>query len=162
MISSSLGTIMQALLKDYFYQYLTIQDLGTLKYLLGIEFSYRPGKLVLNNQKYVLDILTEVKLLGCKSRASPIDSKPNFWDSTSPLLVIFMPIDEMCGSLFTWILHILASLIQWISLANLCMCLRRSIGKLLFVFSPISSMLLDVVFSTYNTVIFTWRPTLWL
>ena len=39
---------------------------------------------------------------------------------------------------------------------------KSSIGKLLFVFLPISSMLLDVVFSTYNTVIFAWRPTLTL
>ena len=72
----------------YYYQHLTIQDLGTPKYFLGIEFTYRPGKLVLHQQKYVLHILTEVGLLGCKPSASPIDSKPKFWDSTSPLLAI--------------------------------------------------------------------------
>ena len=37
--------------------------------------------------KYVLDTLTKVELLGFKPRSSPIDSKPKFWDSTSPLLV---------------------------------------------------------------------------
>ena len=51
-----------------------------------IKFAYWPGKLVLNQQKYVIYILTEVGLLGRKPHTSPIDSKPNFWDSTSPLL----------------------------------------------------------------------------
>ena len=32
--------------------------------------------------KYVIDILTEVKLLGGNPRALPTDSKPNFWDTT--------------------------------------------------------------------------------
>ena len=42
--------------KDYLHQYLTIWDLGTLKYFLGIKFAYRPRKLILNQLKYVLDI----------------------------------------------------------------------------------------------------------
>ena len=55
---------------------------------------------------------------------------------------------------------VLASLIQWVSLASLCMYPRRSTSKMLFVLSPMSSMLLDVVFSNYDMVIFAWRPTL--
>ena len=39
---------------------------------------------------------------------------------------------------------------------------RGPIGKLLFLFSSISSMLLNMVFSTYNMVIFAWRTTLTL
>ena len=49
--------------KGYLHQYLTIRDLGTPKYFLGIKVAYRLGKLVLNKWKYVLDILTEVGLL---------------------------------------------------------------------------------------------------
>ena len=49
--------------KVYLHQHLTIRDLGTPKYYLGIEFAYRPRKLVLNQMKYVLDILMKVKLL---------------------------------------------------------------------------------------------------
>ena len=70
----------------YLHRRLTIRDLGTPKYFLGIEFTYRLGKLILNRRKYVLDILTKVRLLGCNPLASPIDSKPKFWDSNSPLL----------------------------------------------------------------------------
>ena len=72
--------------KVYLHQHLTIRDLGTPKYFLGIEFAYQPRKLVLNQMKYVLDILTKIKLLLCKPSTLPIDSKPNFWESTSPLL----------------------------------------------------------------------------
>ena len=38
-------------------------------------------------------------------------------------------------------IHVLKSILQWVSLAILCMRPKRSIGKLLFVFSPISGML---------------------
>ena len=69
------------------HQYLIICDLSTLKYFLAIEFTYRSGKLVLNQHKYVLDIVIEVKLLGRKPYPLTIDSKLNFWDSTSPLLI---------------------------------------------------------------------------
>ena len=50
------------------------------KAFLGIKFAYRMGNLVINQWKYVLDILLDVKLSGL------VDSKPNFSDSTSPLL----------------------------------------------------------------------------
>ena len=73
-------------IKAYLHQHLTIRDLGTPKYFLGIEFAHKPGKLVLNQRKYVLDMLEETGLLGCKPRSSPIDSKPCFWDSDSPPL----------------------------------------------------------------------------
>ncbi|XP_078447656.1 uncharacterized protein LOC144716399 [Wolffia australiana] len=75
-----------AQVKAYLHQHLTIRDLGTPKYFLGIEFAHQSGKLILNQGKYVLDMLEEAGLLGCKPRSSPIDSKPCFWDSTSLLL----------------------------------------------------------------------------
>ena len=76
-----------AQVKACLHRHLTIWDLGTPKYFLGIEFPYRLKKLVLNQQKYVLDILAEVGLLGCNLQALPIYSKPNLWDSTSPIFV---------------------------------------------------------------------------
>ena len=54
--------------KGYLHRYFTIRDLSTPKYLLGIEFDYQLGKLVLNQRKDVLDILTKVELLGFKPR----------------------------------------------------------------------------------------------
>ena len=72
--------------KSHLQKRLNIRDLSTPKYFLGIEFAYKRGKLILNQCKYVLDILKETSLLGCKPQSSPIDSKPQFWDSTSPPL----------------------------------------------------------------------------
>ena len=72
--------------KSHLQKHLNIRDLGTPKYFLGIEFAYKHGKLILNQCKYVLDILEETGLLGCKPQSSPIDSKPQFWDITSPPL----------------------------------------------------------------------------
>ena len=85
--------------KAYLHRYLTIRDLGTPKYFLGIDFAYQTRKLVLNQQKYVLDIFTEVRLLVCKPRAFPIDSKPKFWDSTSPLFVNVYAYRQLVGKL---------------------------------------------------------------
>ena len=72
--------------KSHLQKHLNIRDLGTPKYFLGIEFAYKHGMLILNQCKYVLDIIEETCLLGCKPQSSPIDSKPQFWDSTSPPL----------------------------------------------------------------------------
>ena len=125
-------------------------------------FAYRPRKLVLNQWKYVLDILIEVELLGCKPRASPIDSKPNFWDSTSPLLADVHAYRGLVGMLI-YLTGTRPDITYTVGLLSQFMHAPQEIHcKLLFMFSPISSMLLDVVFSTYNTVIFMWRPTLTL
>ena len=67
-----------AFVKAYLHRHLIIQDLGYPKYLMGIEFAYRPRKLVLNQLKYVLDILTYIGLLESKPPALPFNSKPNF------------------------------------------------------------------------------------
>ncbi|XP_078445042.1 uncharacterized protein LOC144714219 [Wolffia australiana] len=76
--------------KHYLHQHLTIRDLGTPKYFLSIEFAHQLGKLILNQQKYVLDMLEEAGLLGCK---------PCLWDSTSPLLTNVEPYRRLVGKL---------------------------------------------------------------
>ncbi|XP_039135774.1 uncharacterized mitochondrial protein AtMg00810-like [Dioscorea cayenensis subsp. rotundata] len=40
--------------------------MGRPRYFLGIEFAYARGKMTLSQQKYVLDLLEETGLLGCK------------------------------------------------------------------------------------------------
>ena len=72
-------------IKAFLQHHLDIRDLGEPKYFLDIEFASRPKALVLNQRKYVLDLLQEAGLSGCKPYASPIDSKPQLWSPTSPL-----------------------------------------------------------------------------
>ena len=69
--------------KQYLSQYFVTKDMGTPRYFLGIEFAYAKDRMVLSLRKYVLDILQETCLLGCKQENTPIDQSPSFWDSSS-------------------------------------------------------------------------------
>ena len=48
-----------------------IKDLGTLKYFLGMEFARSKKGLFVSQRKYVLDLLREIGLLGCKAAEHP-------------------------------------------------------------------------------------------
>ena len=50
-----------------------IKDLGALKYFLGIEVARSKYEIFISQRKYVLDILQETSMLGCKSNNTPID-----------------------------------------------------------------------------------------
>lgn len=55
-----------------------MKDLGELKYFLGIEVM-RPGKgILLNKRKYVLDLISEVRLSGCKLVSTPMEHNHKF------------------------------------------------------------------------------------
>ena len=43
-----------------------IKDLGTLKYFLGIEVAQSRKGIFISQQKYILDLLKETNMLGCK------------------------------------------------------------------------------------------------
>ncbi|KAK3005742.1 hypothetical protein RJ639_017145 [Escallonia herrerae] len=59
-------------LKHYLDTKFHIKDLGKLKYFLGIEVAHSSDGIVLSQRKYVLDILTECGLTGCKPSSSPM------------------------------------------------------------------------------------------
>ncbi|KAI3421371.1 uncharacterized protein J3R85_012404 [Psidium guajava] len=50
-----------------------IKDLGTLKYFLGMEFARFKEGISVNQRKYVLDLLNETGMLGCKPAETPIE-----------------------------------------------------------------------------------------
>ena len=50
-----------------------IEDLGQLHYFLGMEAARSKEGLTLCQRKYVLDLLTETGLLGCKAVETPIE-----------------------------------------------------------------------------------------
>jgi Reverse transcriptase (RNA-dependent DNA polymerase) len=52
-----------------------VKDLGQLRYFLGIEVARRAEGIILSQRKYVLDLLNETGMLGCKPAVSPIDVK---------------------------------------------------------------------------------------
>ncbi|KAJ0778869.1 putative RNA-directed DNA polymerase [Helianthus annuus] len=59
-------------LKQFLQSQFQISDLGRLRYFLGIEVSRSPQGILLSQRKYVLDMLTECGLLGCKPVDSPM------------------------------------------------------------------------------------------
>ena len=60
-------------LKKYLAQEFEVKDLGQLKYFLGIEISRGPKGMFLSQRKYVLDLLKETGMLGCRLAATPIE-----------------------------------------------------------------------------------------
>ena len=62
-----------AALKKRLAKKFQIKDLGVLKYFLGMEFERSKEGIFVNQRKYVLDLLGETGLLGCKMVETPID-----------------------------------------------------------------------------------------
>lgn len=50
-----------------------IKDLGKLRYFLGIEVVRYKRGIISSQRKYVLDLLKEIGMLGCKPAMVPID-----------------------------------------------------------------------------------------
>ena len=72
--------------KAYLQTHFAMRDLKTPRYFLGIEFSYQSGNLALSQRKYALDLLQETGLLGCKPATSPLEARPTFWETNSPIM----------------------------------------------------------------------------
>jgi len=57
-------------LKKYFFQ---TKNLGSVKYFLDIEVARSKKSILLSQSKYVLYLLSEAEMLGCRSIDYPID-----------------------------------------------------------------------------------------
>lgn len=58
--------------KSEFYKAFTIKDMGLARYFLGLEISSTPRGLMLNQRKYIHDLLIDANLLDCKAPAFPL------------------------------------------------------------------------------------------
>ena len=63
------------MLKEFLHKKSNTKDLESLKYFLGIEITRSSHGIALSQRKYVLDFLSETRLLGCKPVDTPMDSK---------------------------------------------------------------------------------------
>ncbi|KAD3640773.1 hypothetical protein E3N88_29996 [Mikania micrantha] len=59
--------------KGFLNDRFSIKDLGVLKYFLGIKVARTREGLVLSQRKYVLDILEDAGMLGCRPSAFPME-----------------------------------------------------------------------------------------
>ncbi|KAE8731219.1 Detected protein of unknown function [Hibiscus syriacus] len=60
-------------LKNFLSNQFEVKDIGQLKYFLGMEVARSSKGIIISQRKYVIDILKEIGLLGCKPVATPID-----------------------------------------------------------------------------------------
>lgn len=59
-------------LKTYLNDLFTIKDLGFANYFLGIELACNAQGIFLSQRKYILDILQDICLTGCKLASAPL------------------------------------------------------------------------------------------
>nr|XP_016446370.1 PREDICTED: uncharacterized mitochondrial protein AtMg00810-like [Nicotiana tabacum] len=51
-----------------------IKDLGKLQYFLGIEVARSKRGIFISQRKYILDLLKETDMIGCRPAESPVES----------------------------------------------------------------------------------------
>lgn len=54
-----------------------IKNLGKFKYFLGMEFTKSNEGIFINQYKYILDLLKEIGMTGCKAVETPMDPNVN-------------------------------------------------------------------------------------
>ena len=74
-------------LKYYLAKELEIKGLGNLKYFLGIEVARSKDGIFLSQRWYVLDLLKETGMLGCKAVDTPMDHTLKLSDNAGGELV---------------------------------------------------------------------------
>ncbi|RVW54511.1 Retrovirus-related Pol polyprotein from transposon TNT 1-94 [Vitis vinifera] len=62
------------LLKKLLTKEFEIKDLGNLKYFLGMEIARSKKGITVSQRKYILDLLNETGMLGCKPAETPMDT----------------------------------------------------------------------------------------
>ncbi|CAA7013099.1 unnamed protein product [Microthlaspi erraticum] len=129
--------------KDYLSSCFKMKDLGALKYFLGIEVARSKQGFYLSQRKYVLDILSETGMLGCKPASFPLEQHKKLALSESAYLVDPTPYRRLIGRF----IYLAATALIWRSVCifchNLCRNLGLHIGNRLYALSAISKEIQD-------------------
>ena len=60
-----------------------IKNLGTLKYFLGMEVARSKKGIMVSQQKHIIDLLKETRMMGCKLVETPIDLNEKLEEDTT-------------------------------------------------------------------------------
>lgn len=85
--------------KNYLNDKFSIKDLGHLHYFLGIEVARSTEGLFINQLKYVIDMINEAGLIGCKPSIIPMDPKQKLALFTAPAQEDPTPYRRLVGML---------------------------------------------------------------
>ena len=86
-------------IKKHLGKFYNVKDLGSLRYFLGIEVARSRHGISLSQWKYVLDLLRDTGMMGCRPTSTPMD--PNFkLSSKSGELLIFVSASSWSSLLF--------------------------------------------------------------
>lgn len=77
----------------------TVKDLKYAKYFLGLELTRLGNGLWVNQRKYILDLLQDAALLGCKPATSPLPKGIKFCSTDGELLAEPQRYKRMVGKL---------------------------------------------------------------
>lgn len=50
-----------------------VKDLGSLRYFLGMEVARTKNSMCISQRKYILDLLNDTGMLGCKPTVTPME-----------------------------------------------------------------------------------------
>lgn len=79
---SDLGIVTR--IKEHLSKCFKMKDLGRTKYFLGIEIARGAEGMFLSQRKYVLDIVNEAGLLGCKPVSTPMEQNHHLLSAEGP------------------------------------------------------------------------------
>ncbi|KAL4388179.1 hypothetical protein GQ457_09G023630 [Hibiscus cannabinus] len=86
-------------MKAYLGREFETKDLGSLRYFLGMEVARSNEGNVINQRKYVLDLLKETGMLGCKPIDTPMDPNLEFGRNESNIPVSEETYQRLVGKL---------------------------------------------------------------
>jgi len=149
--------------KSYLESCFHMKDLGLLKYFLGIEVSRNAQGFYLSQRKYVLDIISEMGLLGARPSAFPLEQNHKLSLSTSPLLSDSSRYRRLVGRLIylavtrpelSYSVHTLAQFMQnprqdhWNSAIRVVRYLKSNPGQGIYSLAPLLCRLMVGVIVT--------------
>ncbi|RVX19263.1 Retrovirus-related Pol polyprotein from transposon RE1 [Vitis vinifera] len=76
-----------------------IKDLGSLRYFLGMEVARSKRGIVVSQRKYILDLLKETGMSGCRPADTPIDPNQKLGDTNDGNLVNTTRYQKLVGKL---------------------------------------------------------------
>ena len=79
------NTVEMERLKNILASEFEVKDLGHLRYFLGMEIARSKKGISVSQRKYILDLLTETGMLGCKPSETPIISGSRIEETGEPV-----------------------------------------------------------------------------